>query len=148
MVLNARRHRADQPLSLVVTGEAESWLPALEQIVGPELLCTYQARDRKDLLDVVKSGSADAAVLDDALRWDVNVLQLLRMIRRLDRQLPVAIVTEHTDRRWLEDALRLAAFSVLTKPLQLEPLLRQIQRMMMRLDQMLRAPEQETDETG
>ena len=141
MVLQARQPGSDQPLSLVVTGEAESWLPALEQIVGPHLLQAYQARDKTDLLDAVKSGVADAAVLDDATNWDVSVLQLLRMIRRLDRRLPVAIVTTHTDRRWLEDALRLAAFSVMTKPLQLESLLQQIQRMMFRLDQMLRGNE-------
>ena len=36
-------------------------------------------------------------------------------------------------------ALRLAAFSVVVKPLALEELLRQIQRMMMRLDRMRRS---------
>jgi DNA-binding NtrC family response regulator len=102
------------------------------------LLRPHHARDERDLLDVVRRGEADAAVLDDEIQWDVNVLQLLRMIRRINVTLPVAIVTTHTDRRWLEDALRLAAFSVLTKPLQLESLLQQIQRMMLRLDHMLR----------
>jgi DNA-binding NtrC family response regulator len=52
------------------------------------------------------------------------------MIRRVDPRLPVVIVSRHNERRWLEDALRLAAFSVLNKPLQFEPLLRQIWRMM------------------
>ena len=38
----------------------------------------------------------------------------------------------------LEDALQLAAFSVVCRPLALEELLRQIQRMMMRIDRALR----------
>jgi len=130
-----------EPFSLVVTGEAEDWLPALEQIVGPALLRPYHARNESELLEVVRTGTADAAVLDDQAEWDVSVLQLLRMIRRVDLILPVVIVTTHTDRRWMENALQLAAFSVLTKPLGLEPLLRQIQRMMARLDQMLRMDE-------
>jgi response regulator of citrate/malate metabolism len=50
----------------------------------------------------------------------------------------VVVVTAHRDRRWLEHALRLAAFSVVVRPLQLEELLRQIQRMMFRIDEMLR----------
>jgi len=50
----------------------------------------------------------------------------------------VVVLTTRTDRRWLEDALRLTAFSVVIKPLGLEELLRQIQRMMHRLDEMLR----------
>ena len=143
MVAALNQRSREEPFSLVVTGEAEGWLPALEQIVGPALLRPYFARSEDDLFDVVSAGQADAAVLDEEAPWDLGVLQLLRMIRRVDAVLPVVIVTTHTDRRWLEDALRLTAFSVLTKPLGLEPLLRQIQRMMSHLDRMLRTDPEE-----
>ena len=126
-----------QPLGLVITGEVEFWRGALEQIVGPSLLTTYRARDDRELLEVVGSGLVDAAVLDD-IEGMIDVLQMLRMIRRLNAMLPVVIVTRRSDRRVLETALRLAAFSVVSKPLELEPLLRQIQRIMERLDLMLR----------
>lgn len=128
----------EKPLGLVVTGQAEYWLDALEQIVGPRLLVTYKVDSGDELLDVVRSGSVDAAVLDDSAQWSLDVLVLLRMIRRLNSLLPVVVVTEHRERRWLEDALRLTAFSVVTRPLALEELLRQIQRMMVRIDTMLR----------
>ena len=52
--------------------------------------------------------------------------------------IPVVIVSSRRDRRWLEAALRMAAFSVVAKPLQLEELLRLIHRLMNRLDVMLR----------
>ena len=130
-----------EPLGLIVTGEAESWLPTLEMIVGPHVLAPYQVHSKRELLDVVESGAADAAVLDDGVEWTLDVLQILRMIRRLDRILPVVVVTWRTDRRLLEDALHLAAFSVVAKPLALEELLRQIQRMMVRLDELLRKDE-------
>ncbi|MFB3891255.1 MAG: response regulator [Phycisphaerae bacterium] len=132
--LNERK----SPFGLVVTGEAESWRDVLGRIVGPQWLVTYKVNSGGELLEVVREGLADAAVLDDSARFELEVLQLLRMIRRLDAVLPVVVVTAHTERRWLEDALRLAAFSVVTRPLELEELLRQIQRMMVRLDQMLR----------
>ena len=133
-VANERR----SPFGLVVTGEAESWLPALRTLVGPQWLVTYRARDDHELLDVVQSGVADAAVLDDEAEWALDLLQLLRMIRRVDAMFPVVMVTCRRDRRWLEHALDLTAFSVVAKPLELEELLRQIQRMMTRLDDMLR----------
>jgi DNA-binding NtrC family response regulator len=123
---------------LVVTGEAESWLPAVTQIVGSKYLVTSRVRGDQELLEVVAAGAADAAVLDDAAQWQLEVLQLLRRVRRLSTSLPVVVVTGRRDRHWLEDALRLAAFSVVTRPLELEELLRQIQRMMRRLDEMLR----------
>jgi DNA-binding NtrC family response regulator len=127
-----------EPLSLVVTGEAESWLPALQRLVGPEVLISHRAQSREELLNIIEAGAADMAVLDDDAPLDLSVLQLLRMIRRLDRMLQVVVVTRHHDRRWLEDALRLTAFSVVRKPLELEALLRQIARMMERIDRMLR----------
>ena len=126
------------PFGLVVTGEAEGWEFALEQIVGPRFLTTYRVNSQGELLEVVEAGLADAAVLDDSAQWGVEVLQLLRMIRRLDTALPVVVVTHHAERRWLEDALRLTAFSVVGRPLELEELLRQIQRMTVRLNQMLK----------
>jgi DNA-binding NtrC family response regulator len=126
------------PMGLAVTGEAQWWLPALETIIGPKLLKPVQVDSDRELLDVVRSGAVDAAVLDDEAQWSVDVLKLLRMIRRLDANLPVVVVTKRRDRRLLEDALRLTAFSVVIKPLALEELLRQIQRMMARIDRTLR----------
>lgn len=134
----AMRNQLDRPFSLVVTGEAESWLPALDMIVDRRWLVTHRVRSDDELLEAVQTREVDAAVLDDAAEWSLDVLKLLRMIRRLDSMLPVVVITGHCDRRWLEDALRLAAFSVISRPLELEELLRQIQRMMIRLDRMLR----------
>ncbi len=134
----AALNQRNSPFSLVVTGEAEAWRGALEMIVGPQWLRTYQVGSDRELLEVVESGVADAAVLDAAADWRLDVLQLLRMIRRLDAALPVVVVTARRDRRLLESALRLTAFSVVVKPLELEELLRQIQRIMARVDTMLR----------
>ncbi len=131
----------DRPFGLVVTGEAGFWTDALSQIVGPRWITTYDVHDDHELLDVVRSGVADAAVLDDAGDWKLDVLQVLRMIRRLDQLLPVVVVTGRNDRRMLEDALRLAAFSVVVRPLELEELLRQVQRIMVRLNVLLREPD-------
>ena len=143
-VMAAALEKNRLPLGLVVTGEAESWRPALEQIVGPRWIQPYHATGRRELLDLVESGLADAAVLDDDADWSVDVLRMLRMIRRLDAMLPVVVITGVRDRRWLESALRLEAFSVVVRPLALEELLGQIQRMMLRLDRTLR--EDRTDE--
>lgn len=125
------------PFRLVVTGEAESWLPALEQVVGWKVLEPHRVDDGDELIEVVKYHRADAAVLDDQVAWGVDILGILRMIRRLDARLPVVVVTSHRDRRWLQAALELRAYSVLARPLEFEALLRQIHGMMLRLSGML-----------
>lgn len=134
----ATLYKRKSPFGLVVTGQAEEWLPTLEEIVGVNLLVTYKANSGDELLDVVGSGVADAAVLDDAVDWRLDILHLLRMVRRVDALLPVVVVSGRTDRLWLEDAMRLAVFSVVTRPVELEDLLRQIHRIMARLDEALR----------
>lgn len=134
----AATNERDRPLSLVVTGEAQAWLPALEMIVGPRWLEAYQVSDDRELMKVVESGMADAAVLDEAADWSIDLMRVVRMVRRVDQVLPVVVITSRNDRRWLEDALRLAVFSVVARPLELEELLRQIHRMMVRMDRMLR----------
>ncbi len=121
------------PLELVLTGEAEAWTSALGKIVGPRWVRARRVHSGRELIEVVRAGRADAAVLDDESIWDVDILRLLRMVRQMDQQLPVVVVTDHTDRQWLEDALRLAAYSVVVKPLELEELLRQIHGIMLRL---------------
>ena len=126
------------PFGLVVTGEAEAWLEALDLIVGPDVIVPYKVSSDRELFEVVESGVADAAVLDEETAWTVDVLKLLRMVRRLDHLLPVVVVTSRTDRRLLEDALGLAAYSVVAKPLEFEELLRQILGMMRRLESLLR----------
>ena len=131
-------HPDRTPFSLLVTGEAESWLPALQQIVAPQYLVARRVENDRELLHVVEAGAADAAVLDDSADWVLDALRLLRMIRRVNHTLPVVVVTGRRDRHWLENALRLTAFSVVTRPLELEVLLRQIRRMMIRIDEMLR----------
>jgi len=142
-IMVAMARHCGGPFSLVISGEARSWQPALEQIIGPRWLVTHAVRGGEELLQLVSTGAADAAVLDDCPEWGLDVLQLLRMIRRLDARLPVVVITERRDRQWLEHALRLAVFSVVAKPLELEALLRQLQRIMVRLEIVLRANGQE-----
>jgi DNA-binding NtrC family response regulator len=137
-MLAEAQQRKREPLGVVLTGEAEDWVPALETIVGRGVVTSFPVRNDRELIDVVQSGLVQAAVLDEEAAWSLDVLQLLRMIRRVDALLPVVVLSVRTDRTWLEDALQLEAFSVVVKPLELEELLRQLRRIMIRLDQMLR----------
>ena len=129
------------PLELVLTGEAETWTSALGQIVGPRWLHARNVHSDRELIEVVRTGRADAVILDDDSPWDVDILRLLRMVRQMDQQLPVVVVTDHTHRQWLEDALRLAVYSVVVRPLELEELLRQIHGIMLRLSRLLHRKE-------
>jgi DNA-binding NtrC family response regulator len=137
MVAMASHGPGPAPLGLVVSGEAGEYIEALRLIVGPRWLATYPVRRDEEVLELAQMGVADGVVLDEAAT-ETNPLRLLRMIHRLNETMLVVILTRRSDRRLLEEALRLAAFSVVQKPLRLEELLFQIHRMMVRLEATLR----------
>jgi DNA-binding NtrC family response regulator len=137
MVAQALQEDRMSPFGLVVSGEAGDYADALAQIVGPRWLQTYKVDSGGEVLSLVQAGVADAVVLDEAVT-EIDVLALLRMVHRLNEALLVVLLAVSPDRRRLEEALRLAAFSVVAKPLRLEELLVQIHRMMVRIDTTVR----------
>jgi len=142
--------QTDRPFRLVVTGEAESWLPALAQLIGPKYVQPHKVSDNNELLSIVRARQTDAAVLDDQVDWGLDVLRVLRRIRRLDAQIPVVVVTGHRDQRYLQSALELRAYSVIARPLALEQLLQQIHGMMVHLERIIREdqPPRQPDREG
>jgi two-component system, response regulator, stage 0 sporulation protein F len=134
MVASAAQLERPASFRLVLSGEAGDYVEALDRIVGPGLIQTFRVERPNEVLAIVRAGLGDAVVLDqESMRMDP--LRLLRSIRRVNQAMQVVILTGRmVDRRWLEEALRLAAFSVVAKPLGLEQLLFQVHRMMQRTD--------------
>lgn len=116
-----------QPFGLVVSGEAKRHEEALRKLLGPNVVVTHLATDTGQVLEIVQHGQAHAVVIDTEA-GDYELLKTLRMIRRVNTALPVVLVAHEVSRRFMEDALRLAAFSVVHKPLEREELLIQLRR--------------------
>ena len=124
-------HMVRRPLGLVVSGEARRHADILRQLLGPDLVVMVNADGTDQLLWFVEDGRADAVVVDSD-RGDQELLDVLRMIRRVNAALPVVLVAREATRRFMEGALRLAAFSIVHKPLEREDLLIQLRRIVER----------------
>jgi DNA-binding NtrC family response regulator len=121
-----RRH-----FGLVVSGEARRHAENLRKLLQPHLVDTLGVSNVTELLLVVQQGQVDAAVIDSD-QGDQDVLKMLRMVRRVNAGLPVVLVIGQANRRFLEGALRLEAFSILHKPVEREDLLIQLRRIVER----------------
>jgi len=120
--------RTKHRFTLVVSGEARQHVGNLRKLLGPHPVDMYNAADTGDLIETVQDGRADAVVVDSD-RGQQDVLKILRMIRRVNAALPVILVARRTPRRFMEGALRLAAFSIVHKPVEREELLIQLRRL-------------------
>ena len=120
--------KTERRFRLVVSGEARRHVVNLQKLLGSHPVDMYNAADTGDLMTTVQEGRADAVVVDS--EWgQQDVLKVLRMIRRVNAALPVVLVAQRTPRRFMEGALRLAAFSIVHKPIEREELLIQLQRL-------------------
>jgi len=120
--------KTERRFTLVVSGEARRHVVNLQKLLGPHPVDMYNAADTGDLMATVQEGRADAVVVDS--EWgQQDVLKILRMIRRVNAALPVVLVAQRTPRRFMEGALRLAAFSIVHKPVEREELLIQLRRL-------------------
>jgi CheY-like chemotaxis protein len=133
----------------------EHWTSQLPRLLEPQGVAAYVVESGRDAVELAESLELHAAVIDmatplgdaeDPRSWSARRhsssagsagLWLLELFRRLPNRPPVVVVhgsdvSDAQVTRLLNDALRLGAFSVLNKPVDLEQLLVVFQRLLQR----------------
>lgn len=114
MVLEAET-RTDRPRRLLITDPDADWCRHVGRVVEPEGVEPVISDSPEGTYDQVESGGLSAVILGG--HWQrPDTLTVLRVIRSIDGELPAVLLTAHATRRVMEDALSLAAFSVLESP--------------------------------
>ncbi len=124
----------------------EHWSKQLPQLLAPQGIETYTASTGREAIDLIERVEFHAAVIDLATppgempgsaggSGSANGLWLLDLFRRLPGTPPIVVLrspafTKRQAERLLVESMRLGAFSVLDKPIDLERLLAVFQRMM------------------
>ena len=126
----------------------EYWSRQLPRLLEPQGVVTHLASTGRQALDLAENLPIHAAVIDmgtpmgedsskgaDAFSGEPAGAWLMQLFQRLPNRPPVVIVHSRTYSqreadRVLRDALRLGAFSVLNKPIELEQLLRVFRRLL------------------
>lgn len=119
----------------------EHWTHQLPRLLEPQGVQAHVARTGKEALALAKQLTIHAAVVDLLTPADERTgssgapggLWLLEVLRRHPNRPPVVLVSnpsfsQRLTQRYLNEALRLGAFSVLNRPVQLEALLESIRR--------------------
>ncbi|QQE12881.1 response regulator [Planctomycetota bacterium] len=126
----------------------EHWTHQLPRLLGPQGVEAIVAKTGREAIDITSRTDIHAAVIDLATPQDAmnraytssgvpGGIWLLEVLSRLPQNLPIVIVNSRTYtprqiHRFLHDALRLGAFSVINQPVELEKLLTVIQRILQR----------------
>lgn len=125
----------------------EHWSRQLPQLLAPQGIETHTASTGREALDLIERVQFHAAVIDlatppgdvttgpAAASGGASGLSLLDLFRRLPGTPPIVVLrspafTKRQAERLLVESMRLGAFSVLDKPVDLERLLAVFRRMM------------------
>ena len=123
------------------------WTTELPRLLQPQGVASYMARTGREAIDLAEQMEVHAAVIDLATPIDPmsqerstagargGGMWLLELLRLLPSRPPVVILrrpglSPRQDDRLLTEALRLGAFSVMNKPVELEQLLTVFRRLM------------------
>jgi len=105
-----------------------AWPQAVEKIFQPRGVNALLADTACDVVRLVDQNKIHLAILDIS-RDEHSGMQTLRMIRKHDRLMPCILLAQTFDTRLLAEALFLHAFSVMGKPVDLNLLAGQVDRL-------------------
>jgi CheY-like chemotaxis protein len=122
---------------------APHWTDQLSRLLEPQGVVSHVARTAREAIDLAERTELHAAVIDTATPLGSSAqpaqgdggMWLLQLLHRLPNRPPVIIVrmpafTPSQAERALREALRLGAFSVMDKPVDVEQLLGVFRRLM------------------
>ena len=105
-----------------------AWPQAVAEIFHPRGVNPLVAQSGEQMVRLVRSKTIHLAILDARME-DLTGVQVLRMLRHSDPNLPCILLAHEVSDRLLERALSLDVFSVLAKPVDLRVLAAQVDRL-------------------
>lgn len=115
-------------VNVLISNANWAWPQAVEQIFQPRGVNALVADSGGDMLQLVDQKRIHLAILDMGLD-EFSGLQTLRLLRQHHKLLPCILLAKQINSKLLAAALDLRAFSVINKPVDLNLLAGQIDRL-------------------
>jgi DNA-binding response OmpR family regulator len=125
--------RLSQPqhVNVLLDSAHWAWPRAVEEIFQPRGVNALVAQSSGDMVRLVDNNRIHLAILDSG-REELGGLQTLRMIRKQNELVPCIMLAQCTDKHLLSEALNLGAFCVVAKPVDMQLLAGQVNRLFMK----------------
>jgi CheY-like chemotaxis protein len=118
-------------LNVLLADERGEWQQTLTRLLEPQGVQTISARTGREALQLIESTPIHVAVLDQQMP-QLGGLQVIRLMREMQKAPPAILVANQVTNTLLHDALGMQVFSVLAKPIDLNVLLDTLARVLRR----------------
>jgi len=123
---DGRKGQSEQIKVLLVDDE-EGYVNVLAKRMTKRQVEVSVALSGSEAIQALRKKDFDVAVVDLKME-DMDGIEVLKIFKKMDPELPVVMLTGHGSEKAARDGLALGAFDYLTKPCDLEELLATINR--------------------
>jgi DNA-binding response OmpR family regulator len=113
------------PINLLLVDDEEGYVQVLAKRLGKRNIRVTPALCGSEGIQRLRREDFDVAVLDLKME-DMDGIEVLRVFKRMVPSMPVIMLTGHGSEKAAREGLELGAFDYLTKPCDLEELVRKI----------------------
>jgi DNA-binding NtrC family response regulator len=114
------------PLRLLLVDDEKSFVNILAKRFQRRNIKVTKAYSGADAIQALRTDEFDVAVLDLKME-DMDGIEVLKILKIMDPRLAVIMLTGHGSAEAAEQGLKLGAFDYLSKPCELEELLKKIE---------------------
>ena len=122
---NSSKNIDSDPVRLLLVDDEKDFVNILSKRIKRRNIDVAKAFSGAEAIQALRGQEFDVAVLDLKME-DMDGLEVLKMLKILDPQLAVIMLTGHGSAEAAEQGIKLGAFDYLTKPCELEELLKKI----------------------
>ena len=113
--------------TILVVDDEPNYLVVLSEILREEGFEVFTAESGNDGLPIVRDADLDLVVSDMKMPG-MDGIQFLENIKKINRQLPVILITAYAEVEKAVEAMRLGAFNYIAKPFSNEALLASVSK--------------------
>jgi CheY-like chemotaxis protein len=119
-------------LTVLLANEQEEWHQTVSRLLEPQGVQTVSAHTGRDAFELLQSLPVVHAAVLDVQMPQLGGLQVIRLLRELQRGTPAILLANHLTSHLLNEALGMQVFSVLSKPVDFNVLLDSLARVLRR----------------
>jgi CheY-like chemotaxis protein len=123
--------RTQSRFTVLLANEQEEWHRTVRHLLQPQGVQTVAAHNGQEAWQLIQSIPVHVAVLDTQMP-QLGGLQVVRLMRVMNKAPVVILLTSHLTNHLLQDALGMQVFSVLSKPVDFNLLLDSLARVLRR----------------
>ena len=124
-MMSEQKHDPTNRISLLIVDDEKGFVNVIANRLGKRGIDTTKALSGTEAIQILRKKDFDVAVLDLKME-DMDGIEVLKIFKKMVPEMPVIMLTGHGSERAAREGIEQGAFDYLSKPCELQDLVRKI----------------------